>query len=78
MQPFDVDANNIGTIHIGFGVQPVATVGHANQGEVLLQAGLIAEPQAGEKLESRHKRAVWATTATINQTLVVEEEVDGQ
>ncbi len=77
MQPFDVDANNIGTIHIGFGFQPVATVGHASQGEVLLQGSVLSQPSAGEKLEDKHKRAVWATTATTNQTLIVEEEVNG-
>ncbi len=76
MQPFDVDANNTGTIHIGTGYQPVATVGHASQGEVLLQGAAIEEPYAGEKITKRFLKAIWATSSAVNQTLMIEEEVE--
>ena len=78
MQPFDIDANNTGLIHIGTGFQPVATVGHPSQGEIMLQGSAISEPEAGEKIGEKHKRSIWATSSVSNQTLLVEEEVDGQ
>lgn len=78
MQPFDVDGNNTGLIHIGTGFQPVATVGHPSQGEILLQAGAIVEPAAGEKISERFKRTIWATSSLANQTLTVEEETNNE
>lgn len=76
MQAKAVDSNNTGKVYVGFGFQPVAIVGNPNQGEVLIQSAYIEKPRTGEKLEEREKDAVWATSDTDNQTLIVEEEVE--
>ena len=73
---FDADPTNTGKIFIGFGFQPVATVGVAGQGEILLQAGGFNEPSIGGALDKKYKQSVWATSDTVNQSLVVEEEVE--
>lgn len=76
MQSSSVDANNSGRIHIAFGFQPVATVNHPSQGEILLQTAAIDEAETkGKKLGLRYKRAIWATSSQDNQSLVVIEEV---
>jgi len=74
MQPTDVDPNNTGKVYIGFGFQPIATAGHASQGEVLIQSSVIDEPKGGEILNEKYKKPVWATADANNQTLIVEEE----
>ena len=76
MQAADVDAGNTGRIHIGFGSQPVATVGHPDQGLILLQASSIEEPLSNLPLDKRYKQAVWATSSVANQSLTVDEEVE--
>ena len=76
MQSSQVDTNNTGRVHIAFGYQPVAEVGHASQGEVLLQASAIDEPQGNRPLDEQYKQAVWATSSQDNQSLIVEEEVE--
>lgn len=74
MQPYDVDNNNVGRIHIGYGFQPVATVGHGSQGEVLIGGSTILQPSTDAPLDEKFKRAVWVTSSVANQTLIVEEE----
>lgn len=75
MHPFDVNNTNDGRIHIGFGFQPVATVGHGAQGEVLIGSATIAQPSTDAPLASKYKKAVWATSSKTGQTIEVEEEV---
>ena len=76
MQPSSVDTANTGIVFIGFGAQPVATVGNANQGETLVQAAYIDQPPGGAKLDRRYKRAVWAVADAASQSVVVEEEIE--
>ena len=76
MLPFDVDAGNTGRIHVGFGFQPIAVVGHVAQGEVLLQGAAIDEPPVSGKLSPDRKRIIWATSSQNNQSINVEEETD--
>ena len=76
MQASAVDPNNTGGIFIGWGFQPIATVGHASQGEILIQGASTERPRAGEKISELYKRALWLTADTINQTVIVEEEVE--
>ena len=76
MQPTDVDAGNTGRIHIGYGSQPVATVGHPDQGEVLLQSAAIDQPTSNLPLDEKYKQAIWATSSLANQSLTINEEVE--
>jgi len=73
MQAELVDANNTGKVFIGIGRQPVPTVGHAGQGEVLIQSAAIERPEKNRPLEKFEKAAIWATSDSANQTIVVEE-----
>lgn len=73
MQASNVDANNTGRVHLGRGYQPIATVGHPSQGDVLLQGSGIEEPSADKPLDSSWKKSIWATASAINQSLTVEE-----
>lgn len=74
MQAVIVDTNNTGSIFIGIGFQPTATVGTPLQGEILVQGVLIERPRVGEKLTDREKGAIWAVSDTADQTILVEEE----
>lgn len=76
MQPTAVDSNNTGKIYVAANYQPIATIGHASQGEVLIQGASIEQPRAGEPISEKWKGQVWATSDTANQTLIVEEEVE--
>ena len=71
-----VDPNNTGGIFIGWGFQAVATVGHASQGEILIQGASTERPRAGESIQEKYKKALWLTSDTVNQTVIVEEEVN--
>lgn len=73
MQPSSIDGGNTGRIHIGRGFQPVATVNHAAQGEILIQGSYIDNPKGGEELDAAEKKAIWATSSIDNQSLTVEE-----
>ena len=76
MQPSSVDATNTGLVHLGFGFQPVATVGHQSQGFILLQASILEEPVGGAKITSYFKQAVWSIASAANQSVLVEEETE--
>jgi len=76
MQPSSVDSNNTGRIHIGKGFQPVATVGHPSQGEVLIQSAVIEEYKRYKEDTLPYKGPIWAVSSKANQTLIVEEEVE--
>ncbi|MFA6161775.1 MAG: hypothetical protein WC766_06465 [Patescibacteria group bacterium] len=76
MQATDVDGNNVGKIFVGFGVQPVATVGNQSQGEVMLQASAIEQPSPGGVLNGKYKKSIWVVSDTASQTLVYEEEIE--
>lgn len=75
VQTTNVDANNTGKVFVGFGHQPVATVGHPSQGDVLLQGDGIIEPGENSELNERYKQAVWAISDTAKQSVIVEEEI---
>ena len=75
-QPTNVDSNNTERIHISYGHQPTATIGHASQGEVLLQGSAVDEPSHGRELAPRYKKAVWATSSKTNQSVFVSEEIE--
>lgn len=74
MQPSSVDGNNTGRVHLGKGYQPVATVGDANQGEVLIQSGVMEEFKRYKGDTLPYKGPIWATSSKANQTLIVIEE----
>lgn len=76
MQAQSVDANNTGRVHLGYGFQAVATVGHASQGDILIQTAAIEEPAGGGTIDTKYKRSVWATASAANQSLIIEEEVE--
>jgi len=76
MQATNVDTNNTGKVFVAYGQQPVATVGHPSQGEVLIQAAAFEEPAAGLQLDKKYKQAVWAIADTASQSVVVEEEIE--
>ena len=75
MQPSGVDATNSGNIFIGYGQQPVGTVAHVSQGEVLVQSAYIDQPPGGATLAERYKQAIWAVSSVESQSLIVTEEV---
>lgn len=77
MQSTNVDGNNTGRIHIARGYQPVSTVGHNSQGEILMQSDVIDEPSGGNKMDQSWQGNIWATSTQPNQSLYVEEEVEG-
>ena len=70
----DLDANNVGRIHIGFGFQPQAVVGNPAAGEILVPSASIDEPPSGAELTPDRKKAIWANSSVANQTITVEEE----
>lgn len=76
MQIKSVDANNTGKIFIGIGKQPVAVVGHASQGEVLMQGAVMEKPRTGETLRPFEQMTIWAISDTANQTIVIEEIIE--
>ena len=76
MQAELVDPTNTGKIFIGLGFQPVGTVGHSLQGEILIQSAALVYPLGGNVLESRHKGTVWALSDTASQSIYFEEEVE--
>jgi len=76
MQPVNVDSTNTGRIFVGKGFQPVATVGHPSQGEVLLAGATIEEIKEFEGDTRPYKGPIWVTSDTLNQTIVVEEEIE--
>ncbi len=76
MQPTSIDANNTGRIHVAVGFQPVATVGHASQGEILIQGASIEQPRAGEVISERWKGPIWATASATDQSITLEEEIE--
>jgi len=75
MQATNVDSNNTGKIFLTTGRQPIGTVGHPGQGDVLLQGAGIEEPAGGGVIDSRWKQQIWAVSDTADQTLTVEEVV---
>lgn len=76
MQSTNVDSANTGKLFLTPGQQPVSTVGHPSQGEVLVQGAAISRPAAGEKLPEVWKKAIWAVADTAAQTLTVEEQTE--
>ena len=76
MQPVDVDANNSGRIHLGFGSQPVATVGHPDQGLILIGGAGLEEPSGITVLDKKYKQILWATSSVANQSLTLNEELE--
>lgn len=76
MQSSNVDANNTGRIHVKTGDQPVATVGHASQGDILRQSDGILEPKGSGKIPKNWKGAIWATSSQNDQTLTVDEVLE--
>ncbi len=76
MQPSQVDVNNTGRIHIGKGFQPVTTVGHNNQGEILIQSATIEEKKEFEGDTKPFKGALWGTSSVANQSIIFEEEIE--
>jgi len=73
--PSSIQAGNTGLIFIGRGFVPVATVGHANQGEVLNAGASIEEVKQFEGDTRPYKGTIWAVSDTDDQQCVVEEEV---
>ena len=76
MESTSIKTSNTGRIHIGTDFQPVATVGHSLQGDVLLQAAGIEEPQGDAIISERWKKQIWATASATSQTLTVDEEIE--
>ena len=72
----DLDANNVGRIHIGFGFQPQAVVGNPAAGEILVPSASMDEPPAGAEISPDRKKAIWANSSVANQTMTVEEETE--
>lgn len=76
MQPSSIDSANTGKVFVAAGHQPVATVGHNLQGEILIQGAAINRPEAGEELQEEWKLNIWAVSDTASQSLIVEEELE--
>lgn len=68
-----VAAGNTGRVHIGRGFQPVATVGHELQGEILIQSAAIEEKKQVAQDPLPFKGPIWATSSATNQELEVQE-----
>ena len=73
MQPTSIDAGNTGRVHLGFGFQPTATVGHASQGFILIAATILEEPVGERVIEAYFKQSVWAIASAADQSVIVEE-----
>jgi hypothetical protein len=76
MQSDNVDPNNTGRVHIGYDAQPVAVVGHPNQGDILIQSTAIEEPVSNLPLDDKYKKGIWAVASAANQSIVYDEEVE--
>ena len=76
MQPTSIDAANTGRVHLAFGFQPTATVGHASQGIVLIAGTILEEPVSERAIEPHFKRALWAIADTASQSVILEEFAD--
>ena len=73
MQPTSIVAGNTGRVHLGFGFQPTAVVGHASQGFILLAAAILEEPVTEAKIAGYFKNSVWAIASAADQDIMVEE-----
>lgn len=74
--PSSIQANNTGLIFLGRGFQPVATVGHASQGEVLNAGAAIEEVKEFMDDSRPYKGNIFIVSDTAGQQCVVEEEAD--
>lgn len=71
--PTNLEAGNTGNVFIGKGFTPNATVGAPNQGDILQQAGEIADSAKYKGDTSVFKGQYWAVASTSGQVITVDE-----
>ena len=76
MQPESIDAANTGRVHIGFGAPATPTVGHSNQGIILIQSSALDEPSTTDPLDKRYKGSIWLVASATSSVVVEEETAD--
>ncbi len=74
--PTSVQSGNTGLIFLGRGFTPVATVGHASQGEVLKAGASIEEVKEYEGDVRPYKGNIFIISDTANQQCIIEEETE--
>lgn len=73
MLPTNVEAGNTGNLFVGKGFTPVATVGSPSQGDILQQAGEIADSANYSGDTSVFKGQYWAVASNAGQVVFVDE-----
>ncbi len=72
--PSSIAAGNTGKIFVGRGFVPIATVGDANQGDVLNAGSSIEEKKSYKEDDQPYKGAVWIISDTASQQITVDEQ----
>ena len=73
--PNTVASGNTGLIFLGMGHVPIATVGHPQQGEVLIPSASKEEVEQYLGDPIVYKGAIWIVSDTATQTINYEEEI---
>lgn len=71
--PTNVEAGNTGNVFIGKGFTPVAVIGSPSQGDIIQQAGEVADTAKYKGDTSVFKGQYWAVASTAGQVLFVDE-----
>lgn len=75
--PASIAAGNTGKIFVGRGFVPNATVGDANQGDVLNSGSSIEEKKAFDTDSLPYKGAITVVSDTAAQQITVDEQSEG-
>lgn len=72
--PSAIESGNTGRIHIGKGFPPSATLGDANQGDIINAGSAITDAEAYKDDPTVFKGAWWARASASGQIIVVDEQ----
>lgn len=71
--PTNIEAGNTGNLFVGKGFVPAATIGAPNQGDILQQAGELADTAKYKGDTSVFKGQYWAVASAAGQVVFVDE-----
>lgn len=75
--PSSIASGNTGKIFVGRGFIPIATVGDANQGDVLNAGASIEEKKVYAEDSQPYKGPIWIISDTASQQVTVDEQSAG-
>jgi hypothetical protein len=74
--PTNIEAGNTGNLFIGKGFVPTPTIGAPTQGDILQQAGELADSSKYQGDSSVFKGQYWGVASAANQIAFVDETSD--